>query len=41
MDARDRQTAEQSTHVEPVTEEARALAETITVKRDRLLASLT
>jgi len=27
--------------VEPVTEEARALADTITVKRDRLLASLT
>src|SRR2546423_15310618 len=26
---------------EPVTEEARALADTITVKRDRLLASLT
>src|SRR3954447_2117403 len=28
-------------HLEPATEEARALAETITVKRDRLLASLT
>ena len=28
-------------HVEPVTEDARVLAETITVKRDRLLASLT
>src|SRR5438270_3204716 len=31
----------QDQHLEPVTEEARALAETITVKRDRLLASLT
>ena len=28
-------------HLEPATEEARTLAETITVKRDRLLASLT
>src|SRR5438270_12584734 len=31
----------QDQHLEPVTEEARVLAETITVKRDRLLASLT
>jgi predicted PurR-regulated permease PerM len=38
MDAR---TRKQHEAVEPVTEEARALAETITVKRDRLLASLT
>jgi predicted PurR-regulated permease PerM len=38
MDARTRR---QHEAVEPVAEEARALAETITVKRDRLLASLT
>ena len=38
MDARTRQHGDD--HHEPVTEEARALAETITVKRDRLLAGL-
>jgi predicted PurR-regulated permease PerM len=42
MDARTgKQQHSQEHHLEPVTEEARALAETITVKRDRLLASLT
>src|SRR5438034_8250296 len=40
MDARIRRQHSQDAP-EPVTEEARALAETITVKRDRLLASLT
>src|SRR5437763_9864123 len=40
MDARTRKQHSQEP-AEPVTEEARALAETITVKRDRLLASLT
>jgi predicted PurR-regulated permease PerM len=40
VDARTRKQHSQEQH-EPVAEEARALAETITVKRDRLLASLT
>ena len=40
MDARTKKQQEHEHH-EPVAEEARALAETITVKRDRLLASLT
>src|SRR5437016_5482799 len=40
MDARTRRQHSQEP-AEPVAEEARALAETITVKRDRLLASLT
>src|SRR5438270_1825889 len=40
MDARTRKQHSQEP-AEPVTDEARALAETITVKRDRLLASLT
>jgi predicted PurR-regulated permease PerM len=38
MDAR---TSKQQHEIEPVSDEARVLAETITVKRDRLLASLT
>ncbi len=38
MDAR---TSKQQQEIEPVSDEARVLAETITVKRDRLLASLT
>ena len=41
VDARTGKQQSNEHHVEPVTEEARALAETITVKRDRLLASLT
>ena len=41
VDARTGKQHSQEHHPEPVTEEARALAETITVKRDRLLASLT
>jgi predicted PurR-regulated permease PerM len=41
VDARTGKQHSKEHHVEPVTEEARALAETITVKRDRLLASLT
>jgi predicted PurR-regulated permease PerM len=41
MDARTGKQHSHEHHPEPVTEEARALAETITVKRDRLLASLT
>src|SRR3954447_23890242 len=41
VDARTGKQQSKEHHVEPVTEEARALAETITVKRDRLLASLT
>jgi predicted PurR-regulated permease PerM len=40
MDARTRK-QDSPEHHEPVAEEARVLAETITVKRDRLLASLT
>src|SRR5206468_6477786 len=40
MDARTGKQHQHEHHVEPVTEEARALAETITVKRDRLLAGL-
>jgi predicted PurR-regulated permease PerM len=40
MDARTRKEHDNERH-EPVAEEARVLAETITVKRDRLLASLT
>src|SRR5437763_13897375 len=41
VDARTGKQQSQEQHLEPVTEEARVLAETITVKRDRLLASLT
>src|SRR5438874_9205957 len=41
VDARTGKQQNQEQHLEPVTEEARVLAETITVKRDRLLASLT
>src|SRR5213592_5096963 len=41
MDARTEKQHQHDHHLEPATEEARALAETITVKRDRLLASLT
>src|SRR6476469_2595078 len=41
VDARTGKQQSNEHHVEPVTEEARARAETITVKRDRLLASLT
>ena len=41
MDARTEQAADRRARRRSVTEEARALAETITVKRDRLLASLT
>src|SRR5436309_1502272 len=41
MDARTGKQHGKEHPVEPVTEEARALADTITVKRDRLLASLT
>src|SRR5438132_3295774 len=41
MDARTGKQHPHEHHPEPVTEEARALAETITAKRDRLLASLT
>jgi predicted PurR-regulated permease PerM len=41
VDARTGKQQSKEHPVEPVTEEARALAESITVKRDRLLASLT
>jgi predicted PurR-regulated permease PerM len=41
MDARTGKQHGKEHPVEPVTEEARALADTITIKRDRLLASLT
>jgi predicted PurR-regulated permease PerM len=41
VDARTGKQQSKEHWVEPVTEEARALAESITVKRDRLLASLT
>jgi predicted PurR-regulated permease PerM len=41
VDARTGKQHSEEHHAEPVTEEARVLAETITVKRDRLLASLT
>jgi predicted PurR-regulated permease PerM len=41
VDARTSKQQSKEHHSEPVTEEARVLAETITVKRDRLLASLT
>jgi predicted PurR-regulated permease PerM len=41
MDARAGKQHSKEHPVEPVTEEARALADTITIKRDRLLASLT
>ena len=41
VDARTGKQQSKEHHSEPVTDEARALAETITVKRDRLLASLT
>src|SRR5437763_1467127 len=40
VDARTGKQHQHEHHVEPATEEARALAETITVKRDRLLAGL-
>src|SRR5947208_15305537 len=41
VDARTSKQQSKEHHSEPVAEEARVLAETITVKRDRLLASLT
>jgi len=41
MPAMDARTSKQQHEIEPVSDEARVLAETITVKRDRLLASLT
>ena len=41
MPAMDARTSKQQHEIEPVPDEARVLAETITVKRDRLLASLT
>src|SRR5438034_3724433 len=41
MDARTKKHEHEHELPEPAAEEARALAETITVKRDRLLASLT
>src|SRR6266550_6832658 len=41
MDARTGKQHQHEHHPEPVAEEARMLAETISVKRDRLLASLT
>src|SRR5213080_5036353 len=41
VDARTGKQQSKEHHREPVAEEARVLAETITVKRDRLLASLT
>jgi predicted PurR-regulated permease PerM len=41
VDARTGKQQSKEHQIEPVTDEARALAETITVKRDRLLASLT
>src|SRR3954465_5683211 len=41
VDARTGKQQSKEHHVEPLTEEARARAETMTVKRDRLLASLT
>jgi predicted PurR-regulated permease PerM len=41
VDARTGKQQSQEQHLEPVTGEARVVAETITVKRDRLLASLT